>query len=120
MNEQEVFWLYRDDELRILRNTSGLEADRKRKSITKVFKERGFSIRCEVNKNIVHFLNAHFNLNDQIFKPYRKLNNDPVYINKHSNHPPNIINEAPKAISKRLTSIYYNKNVKMCLTEILE
>ena len=34
-----------------------------------------------------------------------------MYINKHSNHPPNIINEVPKAISKRLTSISCNKNV---------
>ena len=52
-----------------------------------------------------------FNLNDQTCEPYRKPNNDPVYINKHSNHPPNIINEVPKAISKRLTSISCNKNV---------
>ena len=38
--------LYRDDELGILRNTSGPEADRKRKSIPKVSKECGLSITC--------------------------------------------------------------------------
>ena len=38
-------------------------------------------------------------------------NNNPVYINKHSKHPQNIINEVPKAISKRLTRISCNKNV---------
>ena len=50
-------------------------------------------------------------MNDQTYKPYRKPNNDPVYVNKHSNHSPNIINEVPKALSKRLTSISCNKNV---------
>ena len=34
-----------------------------------------------------------------------------MYKNKHSNHTLNIINEVPKAISKRLTSISCNKNV---------
>ena len=38
------FGLYRDDGLGILRNTSGLEADRKCKSIIKIFKECGLSI----------------------------------------------------------------------------
>ena len=56
-------------------------------------------------------MDVRFNLNDQTYEPYRKSNNDPVYINKHSNHPPNIINEVPKAISKRLTSVSCNKNV---------
>ena len=34
-----------------------------------------------------------------------------MYINKHSNHSPNTINEVPKTTSKRLTSISCNKNV---------
>ena len=109
--KRKDFGLYRDDGLGILRNTSGPEADRKRKSITKVFKECGLSITCEVNKKIVDFLDVRFNLNDQTYEPYRKPNNNPVYINKHSNHPPKLINEVPKAISKRFTSISCNKNV---------
>ena len=64
MNKKD-FGLYRDDWLGILRNTSGPEADRKRKSITKVFKEWGLSITCEVNKKIVDFMDIHFNWNDQ-------------------------------------------------------
>ena len=54
------FGLYRDDGLGILRNTSGPEADRKRKSVTKVFKECGLSITYEVNEKTVD----RFNLND--------------------------------------------------------
>ena len=110
MNKKD-FGLYRDDGLGILRNTSGPEADQKRKNIIKIFKECGLSITCEVNKKIVDFLDVRFNLNDQTYEPYRKLNNEPVYINKQSNHLPNIIADIPKAMSKRLTNISCNKNV---------
>ena len=48
MNKKD-FGLYRDDELGILRNTYGPEADRKRKSIIRIIKECGLSITCEVN-----------------------------------------------------------------------
>ena len=105
------FGLYRDDGLGILRNTTGPEADWKRKSIIKIFKEYVLSVTCGLNKKIVDFLDVWFNLNEQTYEPYRKLNNEPVYINIQSNHPPNIIADIPKAISKRLTNISCNKNV---------
>ena len=110
MNKKD-FGLYRDDGLGILRNTSWPEADRKCKSIIKRFKESGLSITCEVNKKIVHFLAVWLNLNGQTYEAYRKPSNEPVYIYKQSNHPPNIIADIPKAISKRLTNISCNKNV---------
>ena len=100
MNKKD-FGLYRDDGLRILRNTSGPEADRKRKSIIKIFKECGLSIPCEVNKKMVDFLHVRFNLNKKTYESYRKRNNEPVYINIQSNHPPNITADMPKAIFKR-------------------
>ena len=111
LTNKKDFGLYRDDGLGILRNTFGPEVDHKRKSITKVFKECGLSISCELNKNIGDFLDVRFNFNDQTYKPYRKPNNDPVYTNKHSNHPPDIINKVAQALSKRLISISCNKDV---------
>ena len=110
MNKKD-FGLYRDNRLGILRNTSGPEADRKRKSIIKIFKECEFSITCEVTKKIADFLDVRFNLNEQSYEPYTYPNNEPLYINIQSNHPPNIIADIPKAISKRLTNISCNKNV---------
>ena len=98
MNKKD-FGLYRDDVLAILRNTSGPEVDRKRKNIIKIFKECGLSITCEINKKIADFLDVRFNLNNQTYEPYRKPSNEPVYINKQSNQPPNIIADIPKAIS---------------------
>ena len=49
------FGLYRDDGVGILRNTSGPEADRERKSIIKIFKECGLSITCDVKKKDSRF-----------------------------------------------------------------
>ena len=89
MNKKD-FGLYRDDGLGILRNTSRPEADRKRKNIIKIFKECGLSIICEANKKMVDFLDVRFNLNNQTDEPYRNLNNEPVYINKQSSHPPTL------------------------------
>ena len=109
MNKKD-FGLQRDDQLGILRNISSPEVDRKRKNIIKIFKERGLSILCEVNKKIVDFLDVLFNLNEQIYEPYRKPNNEPVCISKQSNHPSKIIADIPKAISKRLTNLSCNKN----------
>ena len=76
-----------------------VHASTKQRKVNKasVFTKR-LSITCEVNKKIVYFFDVRFNLNDQTYEPYGKPNNDPVYINKHSNHPSNIINEVPKAI----------------------
>ena len=110
MNKKD-FELFRDDGLGILRTTTGPETDQKRKSIIKVFKECGLSITYKVNKKIVDFLGVRFNVNGKTYETCRKPNNEPVYINIQSNHPPNIIADIPKAISKRLTNISCNKNV---------
>ena len=107
----KYFGLCKDDGLGILRNTSGPETDQKHEKIIKIFQECGLSITCEINKKIVDILDVRFNLNDQTYQPYRKPNNEPVYINKQSNHPTNIIADIPKAISKRLTNISYKKKV---------
>ena len=45
------------------------------------------------------------NLDTGTYRPYRKLDNMPVYIDRKSNHPPTIIKEMPKAISKRISDI---------------
>ena len=46
-----------------------------------------------------------FDLQKNIFYPYRKPNDEPLYINSESNHPPSIIKQLPKMISKRVSSI---------------
>ena len=60
-------------------------------------KDCGLSITIKCNLKLVDFLDVTFNLVNEIYKPYRKPNNKPLYINKHSNHPPNILKQHPKS-----------------------
>ena len=43
------------------------------------------TIQCNLKK--VDFLDVTFDLDNNLFKPFRKENNNPTYKNKHSNHP---------------------------------
>ena len=60
---------------------------------------------------VVGFLDLTFNLNNGIYKPYKKLNNTLLYINKCSSHPSQIINQLPGIISERLSRNSSNKEV---------
>ena len=95
--------LYRDDGLLILRNVNGQQIDRMRKNIIKTFKDIGFAIDVETNLKIVDFLDTTFNLNNGTYRPYKKPNDLLLYINKSSNHSPQIINQLPKIINEPLS-----------------
>ena len=102
---QDNTGLYRDDGLAVFNNTSGSAADRIKKDLAKRFKELGLRITVEANLKIANFLDVTFNLNTGKYYPYRKPDNNPLYIHRSSNHPPHILKNLPAAISKRLTEI---------------
>ena len=103
--------LYRDDGLVILRNINGQEIYSTRKNIIKIFKDVRFSTDIETNSKVVNFLDITFNLNNGTYKPYKKPNDPLLYINKSSNHPPQIINQLNRIISDRLSRKSSNKEV---------
>ena len=103
--------LYRDDGLGILQNLSEAEAECIRKRIIKIFKDCGLNITIKMNLKTVDFLDVHFNLVSNTYQPYRKPNNEPVYIHERSNHPPNILKELPKLINKQISDISCDENV---------
>ena len=103
--------MYRYDGLGILRNSSGPEIERKRKQIIQIFKSCGLNITVERNLKTVHFLDVRLDLINNTYQPYRKPNSETVYINKDSNHPPNILKDLPKAINKRITDISCNRDI---------
>ena len=105
------YGLYRDDGLAYFKNLNGNQSDRLRKDIINVFKELGLQITIQTNLKIVNFLDITFNLQDGSFKPYRKPNDKPLYININSNHPRNIIQQIPEMTSKRLSSISSNEDI---------
>ena len=72
----------------------------KRKKIIETFKKYGLAITIKTNRCVVNFLDIQFNLLNSTFKPYRKPNNEPVYVHKDSNHLLQVLKELPKTIGK--------------------
>ena len=77
----------------------------------KVFKDSTLTITIKCNSKSVNFLDVEFDLVNEIYKPYRKPNNKLLHINKHSNHPPNILKQLQKSIEKRITETSSNIDV---------
>jgi hypothetical protein len=113
--------LYRDDGLILLKGTRGRLADQTRKKLHHLFEQFDLKITAEVSHQTVNFLDITLNLADGSYKPYRKPNNEPLYINSHSNHPPplsdnylcQLINESPDSLPTNKHSthrrLYTNK-----------
>ena len=59
----------------------------------------------------VDFLDATFDLRTNTYRPYRKPNNTPSYINMLSNHPPGILKRLPTSISELLSRNSSNKQI---------
>ena len=109
--DQQSTGLYRDNGLVFLRNTSKQKTDQIRKDIIEIFQNAGFKIETKTNLHIVDFLDVTFNLLDGTYKPYKELNDQLLYVNASSNHPPQIIKQLPISISNRLSNNSSNKQV---------
>ena len=62
-----------------------------------------------LNLKICNFLNVTLNLTDRTCYPFRKPNNEILYIHSNSNHPPTIIKHLPAAIGRRISDISLSK-----------
>jgi hypothetical protein len=89
--------LYRDDGLILLRGPSARLADKARKYLHQLFDEFQLKITAEITHQSVNFLDITLNINDESYQPYRKPNNEPLFIDSHSNHPPSITKQLPSS-----------------------
>ena len=96
------FGLYRDDGLGTYQKIPGPKTEQTRKSIIKLFKENGLSIIINMDMTQANFLDVSMNIETGKYKPYRKPNSQPMYVNKQSNHPPTIVKQIPLMIQNRL------------------
>ena len=103
--------LYWDDRLVVFENTTGKQADAIKKDITKSFHDLGLKITIDTNMKIVNFLDVTLDLNTGKHYPFRKPNDQPVYISKHSNHPPTILKNLPGAICRRLSDLSSDEHI---------
>ena len=86
------------------RNYNGHQSNKVRKDLTKLSKKYQLNLDIKCNLKIVYYLDISFDLNTGIYKPFNKPNNKPLYINASSNHPPSLLKQIPKSVSKRITA----------------
>ena len=103
--------LYRDDRLSTFRNYNGHQSDKVRKDLTELFKKYQLNLDIKCNLKTVDYLDKTFDLNTGIYKPFSKPNNKPLYINASSNHPPPVLKQLPKSVSKRITANSCNEDI---------
>ena len=76
-----------------------------------MFKEFGLKIGIETNLKIVNVLDITFNLRNRTYRPYRKPNDNLLYIYTSSKHPPQIIKHLPDSIEERLSNNSSNEQI---------
>ena len=92
----------------MIRSASGSSLDRHRKKLITLFQDNELKITVKTGKTSINFLDINFCLNSESYQPNRKPNDEPLHINRNSNHPPTIISRLPQTISKRISSLSSN------------
>ena len=105
---KENIGLYRDDGLAIIQQVSTFGRQNKKRtsqSFRTIWLKNYSGIKFTRGK----LSRCHFRPFHREYKPYRKPNDDPLYINKHSNHPPSILRQLPTTINKRISTLSPDK-----------
>ena len=102
--------IYRDDGLGVS-DLSPRGVERIKKQMSAIFRKHSLEITIEANKKRVEFLDVYMDLQTQDFGPYLKPGDTPVYVDVGSNHPPKVLENIPKGINRRLSSISATKEI---------
>ena len=86
-------------------------AEKTRQKIVQIFRENGLKITSTANLSQVQFLDVTLDLNLEIYKPFIKPGDKPIYVHSKSNHPPSILRNIPLAINNRLSKISANEEI---------
>ena len=108
--QSNTFSLYRNDGLAVIKGLSGPEIERLGKNVVKTFMDCGLNIIIEANLHAGNYIDETFDLQKSTYLPYRKTDNPTVYINNCSNHPPTVIKQLLKSMSKRLSDLISDLN----------
>ena len=79
----------RDDGLAALQ-LSRPQADRARKDLCEIFRSCGLKVTVDILMTQTDFLDVTFDLSSGKYWPYRKPNDEPLYIHAKSSHPPSV------------------------------
>ena len=100
---------YRADGLGCFQNLSVPQSEKFKKKSCKIFKQSGLSITVEYSLKSTDFLDKTFDLGIDKYYLCRKGNNQLLYINKQSNHPPTLIKQIPSMVNRAISDISCNK-----------
>ena len=95
--------LYRDDLLGVT-ELEGKEAEKLKQDISKVFKAFGLTVKVEVNKKVVNYLNVTLDLTDGSHRDYMKPGQVIKYVHVDSNHPPCVKKSIGQGVNHRLSA----------------
>ena len=93
----------------MLKSATGSESESMRKQVIKTFQGNGLSIASQTNIIRVYTLDINQNLATESYKLCRKPSDQPLYIDKYSNHPRHIIKTLPDTISKTISELSSTK-----------
>ena len=97
-------FFYRDDGLAVT-SCPPNQLEDKRDSLVKIFRENGLKITTLHNIKICDFLDVRMDLTSGTTRPFRKKNDQPLYINTSSNHPPSVLKSVPKTVETRISML---------------
>ena len=83
--------LYRDDGLIMLEKCPGPRRDKVIKDLHKLYKNHGLKKTIASSGPVTNYLDVTMDFSDGSYRPYKKPNDTPVYINVASNNPPSIL-----------------------------
>ena len=95
--------------LYIYKKPRGVEQTKKKMSA--IFRKYNLEITIEANKKRVEFLDVYMDLEKNEFGPFLKPNETHVYVDLGSNHPPKVLENIPKGINRRLSTISASKDI---------
>ena len=102
--------IYRDDGLAVTSSTPR-QQEKLKQEIIRIFGEQGMKITIEINLRRVDYLDVTLDLDTELYKPYRKPGDKPLYVSAESNHPPLTLKNIPKGIERRLSDNSANREV---------
>jgi hypothetical protein len=76
-----------------------------------IFRKHNLEITIQANRKIIEFLDVGLDLEKDEYGPFLQPNDKPVYLDAGSNHPPQVLENIPKGINRRLSTISANKDI---------
>ena len=82
-----------------------------KKDVCRILKRNNLLIIITPNAKSVNFLDVHLDLRTGLYKPYKKENDNLVDVSRNTNHPPQVLENIPYGVNRRLSKISTSREV---------